>query len=149
MAKVSPFSSKILDISAQICQDHGLDNFEIFSLQNNAGSVEWLNGRNRIDLQLAEIGQEKNGQFHFRIKYFPDISILKMSTKRFLLWQIYDDFITERNGYQTIPSRFFHDFENLVTANYKDKGFNICRRTFRKIVNFGSKIREISEIRVI
>lgn len=113
-----PFIS-FLDIIAEICQDNALDNFEIFSLQSIAGSIHWLNGRNRIDLQLSSLSGTNVGQFYFRIKYFPDISILKMSTKRFLLWQVYDDYIKERNGYDTIQSHFFNDFKQAITANYK------------------------------
>ena len=42
-----------------------MDNFEIFGLQKEPGGIDWLNGRNRIDLQIENFSDYK---FYLRIK---------------------------------------------------------------------------------
>ena len=42
-----------------------MDNFEIFGLQKEPGGIDWLNGRNRIDLQIENFSDY---QFYLRIK---------------------------------------------------------------------------------
>ena len=52
---------------------------EIYGLQRNPGSTEWLNGRNRLDMQLQNEDSESSESsevLFFRQKYFPDVSLL-------------------------------------------------------------------------
>ena len=52
---------------------------EIYGLQRIPGSTEWLNGRNRLDIQLQNEDSESSESsevLFFRQKYFPDVSLL-------------------------------------------------------------------------
>ena len=42
-----------------------MDTFEIFGLQKEPGGIDWLNGRNRIDLQIENFSDY---EFYLRIK---------------------------------------------------------------------------------
>lgn len=60
------------DVVKSICDELGITIAEIYGLQRVPGSTEWLNGRNRLELQI----QEQEELLYIRQKYFPDVSLL-------------------------------------------------------------------------
>ncbi|CAG5079600.1 Oidioi.mRNA.OKI2018_I69.PAR.g9292.t1.cds [Oikopleura dioica] len=103
------------DVVKSICDELGITIAEIYGLQRVPGSTEWLNGRNRLELQI----QEQEELLYIRQKYFPDVSLLTSKEKEFLLRQIEQDFRLGRNGQQTIPESFFAEFAAKVESSHK------------------------------
>ena len=66
------------DVVKSICDELGITIAEIYGLQRVPGSTEWLNGRNRLELQI----QEQEELLYIRQKYFPDVSLLTSKERR-------------------------------------------------------------------
>ena len=54
-----------------------ITDWEVFGLQWEEGSMEWINGRNRVDLQIYKKSQKTFQTLKLRIKYFPSIQSLR------------------------------------------------------------------------
>jgi len=69
----------------KMCSELNLRDWWLFGLQP-AGRPEtsWVNCRNRVDLQIVS-----DSKFHLKIKYFPPNSNMRLSTKRYLLTQLF------------------------------------------------------------